>query len=297
VRVGVVDVGSNTARLLVADVASGRTVTAVETDKVYLGLGAEIVDTGTLSPETVATAAATCRRYAKRARALGAVRAEVIVTAPGRQGAAAGALASALRERTALPVRLLSSDDEGRLAFEGAVARAPGELPEVVGVVDVGGGSTELVVGTPALGPAWVRSVDLGSLRLTRLAFDGRPPSKRELAAARDMVRDALDHLRPVRPDLALATGGSARAAAKLVGRTLGADDLDDAVTTLARRRPAKVARSLGFDPARARTALAGVLLLAEAARVLDRPLTLARGGLREGAALALATEGAAAAA
>ena len=111
------------------------------------------------------------------------------------------------------------------------------------------------------------------------------------------MVREALDHLTPVRPDVALATGGSARAAAKLVGRTFAADDLDDAASILARRRPAKIARTLGLDPPRARTILAGVLLLAEAARVLDRPLTLARGGLREGAALALAIEGAAAAA
>jgi exopolyphosphatase/guanosine-5'-triphosphate,3'-diphosphate pyrophosphatase len=297
VRVGVVDVGSNTARLLVADVASRRAVTTVETDKVYLGLGAEIVDTGTLCAETVDTAAAACRAYAKRARQLGATRSEVIVTAPGRQGTASGTLASALRDRTGLPVRLLSSEEEGRLAFEGAVARAPGQLPEVVGVVDVGGGSTEIVVGTPSFGPGWVRSVDLGSLRLTRLVLGADRPSKREIADARRTVREALVHLRPVRPDMALATGGSARAVAKLLGLTFDAGDLDEAVATLARRRTAKIARSLGLHPARASTTLAGVLLLAEAARVLGRPLTLARGGLRDGAAVALATEGAAAAA
>jgi exopolyphosphatase / guanosine-5'-triphosphate,3'-diphosphate pyrophosphatase len=115
-RVGIVDVGSNTARLLVADV-SGRTVETVDARKTYLGLGAEIAETGTLSAHTIAAAATACRRYAKRARTLGATRAEVIVTAPGRQGRAGDALVAALRDRTGLPVGILSADDEGRLAF------------------------------------------------------------------------------------------------------------------------------------------------------------------------------------
>ena len=247
-RVGIVDVGSNTARLLVADVVSGRDVRTVEARKAYLGLGAEIADTGTLSPETVAAAATACRRYAKRARALGATRAEVIVTAPGRQGAASEALVDALRDRTGLPVRILSADDEGRLAFEGAIARAPEELPEVVGVVDVGGGSTEVVVGTPRVGPVWVRSIDLGSLRLTRLSLPGDPPGKRAARRARAEVREALSDVNPIRPDVAFAVGGSARALAKLVGSTFDPDRVDETIAALARRRSAKVARTHGVD-------------------------------------------------
>ena len=294
---GIVDVGSNTARLLVADVVSGRDVRTVEARKAYLGLGAEIADTGTLSPETVAAAATACRRYAKRARALGATRAEVVVTAPGRQGAASEALVDVLRDRTGLPVRILSADDEGRLAFEGAIARAPEELPEVVGVVDVGGGSTEVVVGTTRVGPVWVRSIDLGSLRLTRLSLPGDPPGKRAARRARAEVREALSDVNPIRPDVAFAVGGSARALAKLLGSTFDPDRVDETIAALARRRSAKVARTHGVDSSRARTLLAGAILLAEAARTVERPLTLARGGLREGAALALASEGAAAAA
>jgi exopolyphosphatase / guanosine-5'-triphosphate,3'-diphosphate pyrophosphatase len=299
VRVGIVDVGSNTARLLVADVVSGRDVRTVEARKAYLGLGAEIADTGTLSEATIATAGAACRKYAKRARALGSSRMEVVVTAPGRQGAASEALVVALRERTGLAVRILSADDEGRLAFDGAVVRAAcaGELPEVVGVVDVGGGSTEVVVGTPHVGPAWVRSVDLGSLRLTRFSFPDDPPRRRAVAKVRASVRDALADVRPVRPDVAFAVGGSARALAKIVGRTFAPGDVETAIDDLSRRRSAKVARAYGLEPTRARTILAGAILLAEAARTLDRPLTLASGGLREGAALALASEGAVAAA
>lgn len=290
-RVGVLDVGSNTVRLLVVDVGADGSLEPVATEKEYLGLGAEIAETGTLGATTIASAAALCRRYAKRARALGAQRAEVVVTAPGRQGDAAAALVTTLGTGSGLPVRILSSEGEGRLAFAGAVARAGARLPRVVGVVDVGGGSTEVVVGTPSEGPTWVGSADLGSLRLTRLALRGNPPAKRELAAARAAVQQGLAHMRPPRPKAALAVGGSARAVAKLVGRTFGPEELDSVVALLSRRRSRKLARGAGIDPARAETLVAGALLLAEASRVLDRSLTLARGGLREGAALALASD------
>jgi exopolyphosphatase / guanosine-5'-triphosphate,3'-diphosphate pyrophosphatase len=291
VLVSVIDVGSNTVRLLVADVGRGEAPSPVVTDKAYLGLGAEIARSGSLSPETVEAAAHVCGRFAGRARRAGAENALVIVTAPGRQGRDPDALVSALRARTRLPVRVLTAEDEGWLAYEGALARAVEPLPDSVGVVDVGGGSTEVVVGNRATGALWVDSVDLGSLRLTRLALEGDPPSKRELAEARDLVRRALAPLSPQPPEAALAVGGSARALAKLVGRTFDADDADAAIEILARRRSSKVARGAGIDERRAGTVLAGALLLAETSRLLGRPFTLARGGLREGVALGLARE------
>ena len=215
----------------------------------------------------------------------------MIVTAPGRQGAAAAELFAALRERTRLPVRILSAEDEGRLAYDGALARLVGASPDTVGVVDVGGGSTEIVVGRPGGEPSWLRSFDLGSLRLTRLVLASDPPSRRELAKARAAARETFAGLDAPRPAVALATGGSARALAKLVGRTFDQGDSDAAVAILSRRRSTKIAREVGIDPSRAATVLGGVLLLGEASRALRRPLTLARGGLREGAALALAAE------
>jgi exopolyphosphatase/pppGpp-phosphohydrolase len=106
-------------------------------------------------------------------------------------------------------------------------------------------------------------------------------------------VRDALQDVRPLRPDLGLAVGGSARALARIVGPIFEPDAVDATIERLARRRSVKVARAYDLEPTRARTLLAGVILLGEAGRTLDRPLTLAAGGLREGAALALASEGA----
>jgi exopolyphosphatase / guanosine-5'-triphosphate,3'-diphosphate pyrophosphatase len=296
-RVAVIDVGSNTARLLVAVVEPSGAVTAVEEDRAYLRLGAEIERVGAIGRKKRDEAARVCAGFAQRAAALDADRAAVIVTAPGRQGAGAGPLVRALVTATGLDVHVLSGDEEGRLAFDGAVARAGQPLPEVVAVVDVGGGSTEIAVGTPLLGAAWVRSVDAGALRLSRAHLPGDPPAGADIAAATRAVTLAFAGVAPPAPDLAFAVGGSARAVARIVGRTFDATDLAGVVHTLSRRPAAKVARAFGMGTDRAETVLAGALLLAETSRLLGCPLELGRGGLREGAALALVAEEAAAAA
>ncbi len=288
-RVAVIDVGSNTARLLVADVGADESIVPVLEERSYLRLGAEIERRGTLGVRKIAEAAETCGAFARRATELGTTRSAVIVTAPGRQGASATALTAALGEATGLPVRALTADGEGRLAYRGAVARATGELPEVVAVVDVGGGSTEIAVGTPLLGAAWIRSADVGSLRLTRSHLGNDPPTELQVAAAIEAATAALAGMRPPVPDIALAVGGSARAVARIVGRHFGPEDLQETVAILSRRPAAKVARTFGINPERVETLLAGALLLAGAGRALGVPFELGRGGLREGAALELA--------
>jgi exopolyphosphatase/guanosine-5'-triphosphate,3'-diphosphate pyrophosphatase len=284
-RVAIIDVGSNTARLLVANVTDKGTVVPIAEEREYLRLGAEIERTGTLSPKKIAAAADTCGGFAARIAKLDVERATVIVTAPGRQGAAAPELKAALADATSLPVRVLTAESEGRLAYDGAVARTMGDLPEIVGVVDVGGGSTEVVVGTPFLGAAWVQSADIGSLRLTRAHLTDDPPSAAQVRSATEAVAHALAEMSPPRPALALAVGGSARALTKIVGRRFDADDLERAVKILSRRPAAKAARPFGIAPERAETLLAGALLLAGTSRVLGAPFQLGSGGLREGAA------------
>lgn len=170
----------------------------------------------------------------------------------------------------------------------GVVARACKGYAKLARV-DVGGESTEIVLGDRWRGAVWIRSIDLGSIRLTRQYLLRDPPGRRELLRARDVVRGETTGLRPSRPDRALATGGSARAVAKLVGPVFAAEDVESAVDTFARRSSAKVARAAGIHPVRAASVLGGALLLAETSRLLDRPLELARGGVHDGAALALA--------
>lgn len=296
-RVAVIDVGSNTARLLVANVTDAGAVEPLAQERDYLRLGAEIERTGTLSPKKIAACAKTCRGFARRAVALDVDLATVIVTAPGRQSSAGPALTRALAEATGLPVRTLTSESEGRLAFDGAVARTVGELPGIVAVVDLGGGSIEIAVGDPEHGASWIRSADLGSLRLTRAHLRGDPPTGRQIKTAREAARRALSAFEPPASDLAIAVGGSARALGKLVGQPLDSNALDEAVERLARRPAAKTTRSFGISAERAETLLAGAIILAETCRLLDTPLELGRGGLREGAVLELAALAAARAA
>ena len=287
VRVAVIDIGSNTARLLVADV-EGTCVVAVDREKAFLRLGAEIERRGRIRRRKIAEAAAVTGAFAERAEAAGAIHREVLVTAPGRQTTEPELLEQALRETTGWHVRLLSHGEEGTLAFEGAIAHAEGRLPAVVGVVDVGGGSTEVVVGTPTGGASWVRSLDLGSLRLTRRLLPDDPPTAHGIEHARALVARSLRDGGP-RPDRALAVGGSARALSRALGPVLEADALDALADACAGRSTTRTARALGIDPERAVTLPGGALLLAGAARALCTPLHVTRGGLREGAALQLA--------
>jgi exopolyphosphatase / guanosine-5'-triphosphate,3'-diphosphate pyrophosphatase len=284
-NVAVIDVGSNTIRLLVTHAATG--VEALREEKAQLGLGVEIERTGTISGAKLEEAAAATSAYAALARRLGAERLDVIVTSPGRQCANAAALVAALSEAAGVRARVLSGEEEGRLAFEGALAATPVDAASV-GVCDVGGGSTQLVIGTPS-SPVWLRSLDIGSLRLATRLLERDPPGKRALATARDEVRAIFAGVAAPLPQAALATGGTARALRKLVGRRLGSEELADALRILRKRPTAEVAAAYGLDLARARSLPAGALILAEVQRRLGVPLEVARAGLREGAALALA--------
>jgi exopolyphosphatase/guanosine-5'-triphosphate,3'-diphosphate pyrophosphatase len=285
-RVAVVDVGSNTARLLVADVDDE--VEAVREEKTFLGLAADLVQQGKISGTKLELAGRTARSYRRIADKLDAEALEVVVTAPGRQGGSGRALVAELERATRSPVRVLSAGEEGRLAFAGALSRAP-ELEGVAAVCDVGGGSTEVAVGTRTTGATWVGSADVGSLRLTHTHLSEAKPSAEEIAAAREAARDAYAGFAPPAADEAIAVGGSARAAAKIVGRRLGPEELDAVAVLVAARGHERIAETFGLDLARAETLLAGAVLLGEASRRIGLPFRLGRGGLRDGAALSLA--------
>jgi len=283
-RVGIVDVGANTLRLLVAAREDGRLV-ALREQRVQLGLGEEIERSGALGEEKLAEAAAVARAHVRRARKLGCDRIDVLVTSPGRQARNGDELATVLREATGVATKVLRPEEEGELAWYGAVATAE-DPPDSIAVCDVGGGSTQLVVGTVSGGPAWVRSVDLGSLRLTRRTLDSAPPSQRDLDTARDQVEAAFVDLAPPLALAGIATGGTARALRRVVGTTLEPETLASAARKLAKRSDRAVASDYGVDRARARTLLAGTLILMEVQRRLGIELQVGRGGIREGAAL-----------
>lgn len=286
VRVGIVDVGANTVRLLVA-ARDGDSVAAVREERVELGLGEQIEGNGAISEEKLDEAALTAATCVRRARKLQCAAIEVLVTSPGRQAANGLELVTRLADATRAPTRVLSASEEGELAWRGAVA-ASRNVPSTVAVCDVGGGSAQIAVGAAAHGPDWVRSVDVGSLRLTRRAFRNDPPTKEELARAGSVIADAFEEIAPPMPEAALAVGGTARALRRIEGDVLGADELRDAVTELRSRSSRQVSKTYRVDRQRARTLTAGALILAEIQRRLNVPLEVGKGGLREGAALVL---------
>jgi exopolyphosphatase / guanosine-5'-triphosphate,3'-diphosphate pyrophosphatase len=284
VRVGIVDVGANTLRLLVAARDNGRIV-PVREQRVQLGLGEEIERSGEISDTKLSEAQTIARAHVRRARKLGCERIDVLVTSPGRQAANGGELVHRISESTGASTRVLRPEEEGELAWYGVVA-ALEDPADTIAVCDVGGGSTQVVVGRVPGGPAWARSVDLGSLRLTRRTLGSAPPSRLDLEAARLEAELAFTELHPPLARTAFATGGTARALRKVVGGGLDADALSSAARALAKRSRRSIARTYGVDPARARTLLAGTLILGEVQQRLGIELEVGRGGIREGAAL-----------
>jgi exopolyphosphatase/guanosine-5'-triphosphate,3'-diphosphate pyrophosphatase len=292
-RVAVLDVGSNTVRLLVAEQRGGGVDPVREARKLLL-LGKEIERTGSLSTAKLDEVRHCARGFAMLAREARASRLEVVITAPGRQTENPAELVAALSEATASSVRVLTAEEEGRMAWEGAVA-ASRLLAETIAVCDVGGGSTEVLVGTREHGPVWARSLDVGSLRLTERLVDGDPPGGEGVRRMRVAVANAFEGFVVPLPQAALVTGGTARSLRKLVGDRLGEEELLTAARRLTKRTAAEIARSTGVDLERARTLPAGALVLAEVQRRLQAPLVVSRAGLREGLALTLLAEAAAA--
>jgi exopolyphosphatase/guanosine-5'-triphosphate,3'-diphosphate pyrophosphatase len=279
-RVGVVDVGSNSVRLLVA--RRNVCVEPLHEARAYLRLGDEIDRNGWISEAKLRETVECVRRYAREAIEHGAHQVDVVITAPGRLAQNADELVAALAQGAAARVRVLAAEEEALLAFAGALACAE-RLPESVAVCDSGGGSTELVVGTPG-SPQWVRSLDLGSLTVRRL-LPADPPGADAVAGARVFVRAKLEGVVAPLPMAAYATGGTARALRRMVGRTLEPERLEDAISRLTKCRAKEIARKHDLDPDRAWTLIGGALVLAEVQSRLGVPFEVARTGLREGVA------------
>ncbi len=280
---GVIDVGANTVRLHVA-----RSGEAIHRERAMLRLGESIERFGEVPEEKLSETAETVKGFVREARRHGAEQLDVLVTSPGRQARNGEALLDRLAAATGVPVRLLSAEEEGRLAFLGAVASTRGSSRRLIAVCDVGGGSAQIAVGTRREGAAWVRSIDIGSMRLTSRLLEDDPPGDAAVQAARAEVDRLLAGVTPPLPEIAYAVGGSARAVRPIVGPNLGADELDELAEILARTPAREIVELYGVDPQRARTLAAGTVILAAISERLSVPLRVVRGGVREGAAIEL---------
>ncbi|GII77867.1 hydrolase [Sphaerisporangium rufum] len=200
-RVAAVDCGTNSVRLLVADVHDG-TLTDVERRMEIVRLGEGVDRTGTLSPEALERTFAAMRGYAALAAEHGAERVRVVATSATRDAANRDDFAAGVREIFGVPPEVVTGSEEAHLSFLGATAGVSGLATPVL-VVDIGGGSTEFVLGTRDVESAI--SVDIGCVRLTERHLAGGTTTQAVAAAIAD-IEAALDRVTAVVPVTRAAT-------------------------------------------------------------------------------------------
>jgi exopolyphosphatase / guanosine-5'-triphosphate,3'-diphosphate pyrophosphatase len=281
-RLGCIDIGSNTTRLLVADSDHGR-LHWVHQERSFTSLGHELAQRGAIGPAKIGEVVAVVRDQYDSALVHGAADVRAVATQAVRGAANGNELCAAIRRATGLRVEVLTEREEARLAFVGVAGTLLEPPAGELGVVDVGGGSSELVVGAPPDCVRWWASVPIGSGELAHPRLLGDPPTAVELADARAQIADELGRLDVPRPALAVAVGGSATSLSRLAGSLLDRAALDRSLTVLAGERSIEVARLFGIDPERARLLPAGLLILEGVARAFGSPLLIGQGGIREG--------------
>jgi exopolyphosphatase/guanosine-5'-triphosphate,3'-diphosphate pyrophosphatase len=289
-RCACVDIGTNTTRLLVAE-RSGDGLREVVSVRRFARL--KPAPSGDIPAETIARIADLVTAHVAMARELGATNVRAVATAAIRQASNGLELCQAVNRAAGVTVDVLSGQEEAALAFEGALSTFD-EPPEgVIGVIDVGGGSSELVTGTAGDGVGWFASLAVGSGVLTDRHVRSDPPSLEELAAIRADIETTLNGLAPPAARLVLAVGGSATSLAGAAGGDLAPETIARVLSVLIAEPRAQAARRLGLHSERTKLLPAGLLVLEAAWEAFGRPpLHVVRGGLREGVVLRALAEG-----
>lgn len=218
-RVAAVDCGTNSIRLLVADLpaagttAPGAPLVDVHREMRVVRLGQGVDATGRIADEAMARTLAAVRDYAALCRELGVARTRFVATSASRDAENADVFVAGVREALGVEPEVVAGAEEAALSFRGAATGVPPVGPDGAAlaapfcVVDLGGGSTEVVLGDPAGdAPPAALSVDVGCVRLTERHLAGDPPTAAQVAAARADVDAALDRVEEVVP---LATTGT----------------------------------------------------------------------------------------
>jgi exopolyphosphatase/guanosine-5'-triphosphate,3'-diphosphate pyrophosphatase len=299
-RVGVVDIGTNSTRLLVAEV-EGDALTEVERRTTVTRLGEGVEATGRLSDAAIARVSEALAGYRAALDALGAERVVAVATSAMRDAANGPQFRDEIERRFGLDARTISGDEEARLTFLGATAGRDAGAATLV--IDIGGGSTEFVVGHPGGDPEFHISTRMGSVRHTERHLHGDPPTDAELAAlaqdARAIVEaDVLADLR-TGVDAGIAVAGTATSLAaidqeldpydpeRVHGYRLGVASCERLLARLADLTVAQRREVPGLHPDRAPTIVAGAGILLESMRAcrLDE-IEVSENDILHGAAL-----------
>ena len=293
-----VDIGSNTTRVLVAEPQEGQLRKVME-QRAYTRFDKDSKRKGRITDEKIAELEEVVTTQVRLAEELGAEAIRIVATAAMREAKNAEQAAKRIGAAAGLEVEILSEEQEGRLAFIGATKTLGHPVEGEIGVVDVGGGSSEIILGTVADGMRVVRSFKIGSGAVAEEFLTNDPPSAGEIRALRDYIDDFFADVEVDQPAQAVAVGGSATSLRTLVGAVLEYETLERAVRVLTGDPIAEVAKRFELDPRRVGILPAGVLILEKLSELLGQPLQIGKGGLREGVILDLlhgATNGAPAA-
>jgi exopolyphosphatase / guanosine-5'-triphosphate,3'-diphosphate pyrophosphatase len=278
-RIAVVDIGTNSTRLLVADVADGR-VSEVERRNRVTRLGRGVDLSGQLATEAVEGVCATIAEYVELYGELGAERVEAIATSAVRDASNGGAFIAELRERFALSARVLDGEEEARLTYRGATsARSPANSTLVI---DIGGGSTELIVGNGAA-VDFHASLQAGVVRHTERHLAADPPAAVDLESLAGDVEGVLDRALAESPDAhaseGIAVAGTPTSLAaidlrlepydpdRVHGHRLSLSSIQTMLSRLASMPLSERLEVRGLHPDRAPTIVAGIVILVEVMR------------------------------
>jgi exopolyphosphatase / guanosine-5'-triphosphate,3'-diphosphate pyrophosphatase len=278
-RVAVVDIGSNSTRLLIADVG-GERMDEVERQSRVTRLARGVDLSGQLATEAIEAACEAIADYVALCREQRVERIEAIATSAVRDAANGEAFVAELRERFAFTARVLGGEEEARLTYTGATfERSPIE-PTLV--VDIGGGSTELVVGTGDQ-ISFYASLQAGVVRHTERHIMSDPPTPTELEAlaadARSLIMAAIDANPAATARAGIAVAGTPTSLASIDlglepydpvqvhGRTLDLETIQHLLSQLASSPLAKRVEIAGMHPDRAPSIVAGVVILVETMR------------------------------
>jgi exopolyphosphatase/guanosine-5'-triphosphate,3'-diphosphate pyrophosphatase len=277
-RVAVVDIGTNSTRLLVAEVERGRRgVEELDRRSIVTRLGEGVDATGALGDAPQGRVFAALEQYAEAIAELRASRTTAVMTSAVRDASNGGDFAATVRERYGLEGRTLSGDEEARLTFLGATAARDGAVGARLLVIDIGGGSTELVIGE-GTEVAFHVSTQVGVVRHSERHLQSDPPTGEELEAlaadAGPALAEAVPEDERERVAAAVAVAGTATQCARIdlqgrsddvEGHRLSTARLEEMLGELA-ALPLEQRREVpGLDPDRAPTIVAGIVILTRA--------------------------------
>jgi exopolyphosphatase/guanosine-5'-triphosphate,3'-diphosphate pyrophosphatase len=303
VRTAVVDIGTNSTRLLVADVEDGRVVAELERRSQVTRLGQGVDASGELAPEAMERVAGVLADYRRAIDAQGCERAVAVLTSAVRDAANGARFVARVRDEFGLDARVIDGDEEARLTFLGATSERP-EASEPVLVIDIGGGSTEFVTGLPGGEVAFHVSTQAGVVRQTERHLTTDPPDPGELQALSAEVTEIIAGAVPedVRRGVstAIAVAGTATSCAAIAqhldpydpervhGFGLTVAGLGLMLAQLAQMTVGERRGVTGLHPDRAPTIVAGVAILIDALRAfgLER-VEVSEHDILRGAALA----------